>query len=109
MSIMQKLKEMLRGNPRAGEFAQKGIDKAEQMARQKSGGKYDDKIDLAAQKAREAAEKMTARPGEPGETGGYGEAGTAAGYGEHGTPPGRPETDTDAPPAPGRPGAPPAP
>ncbi|MET9065335.1 antitoxin [Streptosporangium sandarakinum] len=109
MSIMQRLREMLRSNPRAGEFARKGIDKAERMAKQKSHGKYDDKINLAAQKARKAAERMTARPDDPGRTGGYGEAGTAAGYGEHGTPPGRPEADTDAPPAPGRPGTPPAP
>ncbi|WP_326637220.1 Rv0909 family putative TA system antitoxin [Streptosporangium sp. NBC_01755] len=70
MSILDKVKNMLGGNAKTEEIVKKGIDKAEQIARKKTGGKHDQQISTAAQKAREMADKIDNQPdtGQPGTT-----------------------------------------
>ncbi|MFF3438928.1 antitoxin [Streptosporangium sp. NPDC002721] len=66
MSILDKVKNMLGGNAKTEELAKQGIDKAEQIARRRLGGKHARHIDTAARKAREMADKIdepdTTRP-----------------------------------------------
>ncbi|WP_344920694.1 antitoxin [Streptosporangium oxazolinicum] len=64
MSILDKVKHMLGGNAKTEELAKQGIDKAEQFAKRKLGGKHARNIETAAQKAREMADKID----EPGTT-----------------------------------------
>ncbi|MFI6451126.1 antitoxin [Streptosporangium amethystogenes] len=63
MSIFDKVKNMLGGDAKTEGLVKKGIDKAEQIAREKTGGKHDQQISTAAQKAREMADKIDNRPG----------------------------------------------
>jgi hypothetical protein len=58
MSILDKVKQMLGGNAKTEELAKQGIDKAEQIAKERLGGKHARHIDTAAQKAREMADKI---------------------------------------------------
>ncbi|OIV36454.1 hypothetical protein BIV57_16155 [Mangrovactinospora gilvigrisea] len=51
MGIMDNLRKLAGKNP---EQVNKGIDKAGDMADEKTGGKYSDQIDTGAQKAKEA-------------------------------------------------------
>ncbi|MFB9966967.1 antitoxin [Sinosporangium siamense] len=64
---MNKLRGLLGSHSdKVEKAAKQGIDKAADMAKQRTGGKYDQQIDTAAAKAREAADKIDNRPGTPG-------------------------------------------
>jgi hypothetical protein len=96
MSILDKVKHMLGGGAKTEELAKQGIDKAEQIAKRRLGGKHARHVDTAARKAREMADKINepdATP--PGTTPAPGRA----------TPSGRDDTTPD----PGRPGTTPPP
>ncbi|MET8046635.1 MULTISPECIES: antitoxin [unclassified Streptosporangium] len=83
MSIFDKVKNMLGGDAKTEELVKKGIDKAEQIAREKTGGKHDQQISTAAQKAREMADKID---DQPGTTPGTGQSGAAPDPGQTGRP-----------------------
>ncbi|MEU8385033.1 antitoxin [Streptosporangium sp. NPDC048865] len=116
MSILDKVKNMLGGGAKTEELAKQGIDKAEEIARRKLGGKHARHIDTAARKAREMADKIdepdTARPGttpdpvrpSPDTTSGTDRPGTTPAPGRS-TPPGR----GDGASGPGQPGTTPPP
>ncbi|MEV7007904.1 antitoxin [Streptosporangium sp. NPDC051022] len=76
MSIFDKVKSMLGDHStKAEELAKQGIDQAAQTAKEKTGGKYDNQIDSAAEKAREMADKIdgqTDTSQAPGQTDTYG-------------------------------------
>ena len=55
MGFMDKAKGMLQGK---GDQAEDLIDKAADLANDKTGGKHADKIDSAAQKAKDAVDKI---------------------------------------------------
>ena len=55
MSILDKLKELLKGK---GDQANSAIDKVADVADDKTGGKYTEKIDDAADKAKEIVDKL---------------------------------------------------
>jgi len=55
MSILDKLKGLLKGK---GEQANNAIDKAADFADDKTGGKYTEKIDDVADKAKEVVDKL---------------------------------------------------
>ncbi len=55
MSILDKLKGLLKGK---GEQANSAIDKVADVADDKTGGKYTEKIDDAADKAKEIVDKL---------------------------------------------------
>ena len=55
MGFMDKAKGMLQGK---GDQAEDLIDKAADLANDKTGGKHADKIDSAADKAKEAVDKI---------------------------------------------------
>lgn len=55
MSILDKLKGLLKGK---GEQLDSAIDKAADLADDKTGGKYTEKIDSAAEKAKDAVDKL---------------------------------------------------
>ncbi len=59
MSMFDKAKDKLGENSgKVEETAKKGVDKASEAARHKTGGKHDDKIDKVADKAKDAADKI---------------------------------------------------
>ncbi|MFJ2031003.1 antitoxin [Streptosporangium sp. NPDC087985] len=72
MSIFDKVKSMLaEHSTKAEELANQGIDKAAEMAKEKTGGKYDQYIDSAAEEARKRADMIGGQTGTspvPGET-----------------------------------------
>ncbi|MFF0577524.1 antitoxin [Streptosporangium saharense] len=76
MSIFDKVKSMLGDHSaKAEELAKQGVDQAARMAKEKTGGKYDQHIDTAATKAKEMADRIdepdgTQRP--PGQNAPYG-------------------------------------
>lgn len=55
MSILDKLKGLLKGK---GDQANDAIDKAADFADDKTGGKYSDKIDDVAEKAKDVVDKL---------------------------------------------------
>ncbi|MCB0963617.1 MAG: antitoxin [Acidimicrobiales bacterium] len=55
MGLMDKAKGLLQGK---GDQAEDLIDKAAGMAKDRTGGKHADKIDSAAQKAKDAVDKI---------------------------------------------------
>ena len=55
MGLMDKAKGLLQGK---GDQAEDLIDKAAGMAKDRTGGKHADKIDSAADKAKEAVDKI---------------------------------------------------
>ena len=56
MGLMDKVKGMLGGHEKqAGD----GIDKAADLADDKTGNKYSDKIDMGADKAKDGIDKLT--------------------------------------------------
>ena len=55
MSILDKLKGLLKGK---GDQANSAIDKAADVADDKTGGKYSDQIDTAAEKAKDVVDKL---------------------------------------------------
>ena len=55
MSILDKLKGLLKGK---GEQANSAIDKVADVADDKTGGKYTEKIEDAADKAKEVVDKL---------------------------------------------------
>lgn len=55
MGLMDKAKGLLQGK---GDQAEDLIDKAADLANDKTGGKHADKIDSAAQKAKDAVDKI---------------------------------------------------
>ena len=55
MGFMDKAKGLLQGK---GDQAEDLIDKAAGMAKDRTGGKHADKIDSAAQKAKDAVDKI---------------------------------------------------
>ena len=55
MGLMDKAKGLLQGK---GDQAEDLIDKAADIANDKTGGKHADKIDSAAQKAKDAVDKI---------------------------------------------------
>lgn len=55
MSILDKLKGLLKGK---GEQANSAIDKVADVADDKTGGKYTEKIEDAADKAKEIVDKL---------------------------------------------------
>jgi hypothetical protein len=59
MSILDKLKGLLKGK---GEQANKAIDKVADVADDKTKGKYTEKIDDAADKAKEIVDKLDDSP-----------------------------------------------
>lgn len=71
MSIFDKVKGLLGDNADKVEQATKqGIDKAADLAKSKTGGKYDQHIDTAADKAKEMADKLDGQQaGQPSKTG----------------------------------------
>ncbi|MER5422211.1 antitoxin [Streptosporangium roseum] len=89
MSIIDKIRSMLgEHSTKAEELANQGIDKAAQMAKEKTGGQYDQYIDAAAEQARQRADMIDGQTGTspvPGETAtprSPGEAGTSQTLGE---------------------------
>jgi hypothetical protein len=57
MGMMDNMKEKAKGAAREhGDKIANGIDKAKEMAKEKTGGKHDDKIDKAADRAGKAVE-----------------------------------------------------
>jgi hypothetical protein len=56
MGLMDKAKEMLGGH---GDKTKSGIDKAADVADDKTQGKYGDKIDMGADKAKDGIDKMS--------------------------------------------------
>ncbi|MGV9773035.1 antitoxin [Streptosporangium sp. NPDC003464] len=102
MSIFDKFRSMLgEHGAKAEELANQGIDKAAQMAKDKTGGKYDQYIDAAADQARQRADMIDGRtgtspvpgetvtprvPGEPDTSQSLGETGTSQAPGETGAP-----------------------
>ncbi|GAA4221339.1 hypothetical protein FHR32_005046 [Streptosporangium album] len=94
MSIFDKVKSMLgEHSTKVEELANQGIDKAAQMAKEKTGGKYDQQIDSAADMARKQADTIDGQTDtyqEPDETTASqvpGETTPPEGTGETGTPP----------------------
>jgi hypothetical protein len=59
MSILDKLKGLLKGK---GDQASSAIDKVADLADDKTGGKYTEKIDSAADKAKEVVDKLDDQP-----------------------------------------------
>ena len=55
MSLLDKIKSALQGK---GEQVSSGIDKAADVVDDKTGGKFSEKIDDAAQKAKDIVEKL---------------------------------------------------
>jgi hypothetical protein len=55
MSILDKVKDLLKGK---GEQIDSAIDKAADLADDKTGGKHTDKIESAADKAKEIVDKL---------------------------------------------------
>ena len=55
MGLMDKVSGMLKGK---GKQVDDAIDKAANVIDDKTGGKYSDKIDSAAEKAKDAADKL---------------------------------------------------
>ena len=55
MSILDKLKGLLKGK---GDQIDSAIDKAADVADDKTGGKYTEKIDTAAEKAKDVVDKL---------------------------------------------------
>ncbi|MEU4533338.1 antitoxin [Streptosporangium sp. NPDC023825] len=114
MSILDKVKHMLGGSAKTEELAKQGIDKAERIAKEKLGGKHARRIDTAAQKAREMADKIdesdtrppgtTPAPERDDSTSGPGRPGTTPAPGRA-TPPGRDDSTS----GPGQPGTTPPP
>ncbi|OUC96691.1 antitoxin [Streptosporangium minutum] len=89
MSIFDKVRSMLgEHSTKAEELANQGIDKAAQMAKEKTGGQYDQYIDAGAEQARRRADMIDGQTGTspvPGETAtprNPGEAGTSRPLGE---------------------------
>ncbi|SDG16932.1 MT0933-like antitoxin protein [Sinosporangium album] len=82
MSLMDKLRGLLGQHAdKAEKIAKQGIDRAADLAKRRTGGKYDQHIDSAATKAREAAERIDDRPGASERAPGQ------SGPGQPGTPP----------------------
>ncbi|GHE28526.1 hypothetical protein GCM10017673_33660 [Streptosporangium violaceochromogenes] len=79
MSFFDKVKSLLGDHDtKVEDLAKQGIDKAARAAKERTGGKYDEHIDTAAAKAREAADKIdgrTEQEGRPGRTGAGGTSG----------------------------------
>jgi hypothetical protein len=67
MGIVDKAKEMLGGHT---DQAKDGVDKAANMAEEKTGGKYDDKIEMGADKAKDGIDTQS-------KSGNMGQAGTS--------------------------------
>lgn len=66
MSIFDKVKGLLGDNAGTVEQAAKqGIDKAAELAKSKTGGKYDEHIDTAAGKAKDVAAKLDGQQSKP--------------------------------------------
>ncbi|MEO3856073.1 antitoxin [Acrocarpospora sp. B8E8] len=64
MSIFDKVKEKLVGHAdKVEDAANKGVDKAADIAKEKTGGTYDKYVDTAAEKAKEATDKIDGQPG----------------------------------------------
>jgi hypothetical protein len=64
MSIFDKFKDKIVGHAdEVEDAAGKGVDKAANIAKEKTGNKYDDHIDTAARKAREATDKIDGQSG----------------------------------------------
>ena len=56
MSFMDKAKDVLRDH---GDKVDEGVDKAAEMADEKTGNKYSDQINSGADKAREGLDRFT--------------------------------------------------
>jgi hypothetical protein len=56
MGLLDKAKGMLSGHE---DKAKKGIDKAGDMADDKTGGKYADKVDMGQDKAKDGIDKLS--------------------------------------------------
>ena len=67
MGLLDKIKSMIGGN---SSQAKGGVDKVASTADEKTGGKYADKIDTSAEKAKEGIDKIGEKPGptQPGPT-----------------------------------------
>ncbi|GAA0400429.1 hypothetical protein Acor_78070 [Acrocarpospora corrugata] len=64
MSIFDKAKSVLRGHSdKAEDAANKGVDKAAEVAKEKTGGKYDEHIDTAGTKAKEMTDRIDGQSG----------------------------------------------
>ena len=61
MSILDKVKDLLKGK---GEKVDGAIDKAADIADDKTGGKYTEKIDSAADKAKDIVDKLDDKLGD---------------------------------------------
>jgi uncharacterized protein YjbJ (UPF0337 family) len=61
MSILDKVKDLLKGK---SEQVDGAIDKAADVADDKTGGKYTEKIDSAADKAKDIVDKLDEKLGE---------------------------------------------
>ena len=57
MGLLDKAKGMLKGHE---DQAKKGVDKGADFADDRTGGKYDDKIDMGAEKAKDQIDEMGA-------------------------------------------------